>query len=181
MTRYLIAKIGEESVDGIRMMKLLYLAEREALVSSGAHVCDGQIRKMGNGPVLNGVYELVNGRTEDSYWSRFISYHKEPGKDAGVYRLKEDSSEFDYLSRHDRDILDRVFSQYGAMPKDKLVDLTHKLPEWLHCSGGVITDRDILTHEGWDEDAIAQVEADAAEEAIIARDMKELAGDVINN
>lgn len=177
MTRYLIAKIGGAPVDGVRMMKLLYLAEREALVEAGIHMCGGEITSMPEGPVVSGVYALANNTLLDDHWTRFVSYDKS----AGGYSVKEDSSEFDHLSRYDESVLDRVHAAYGAMTREELVKLTHDLPEWPEKHGKKIgtpiTDRAILEQaEGWSEEAIVRVEEEVEEEDAIAQGMKELLG-----
>src|SRR5271163_1844892 len=105
----------------MKLIKLLYLAERQALLEFGKPITGDRIVSMPKGPVLSGILDLINWgkrRTEPSVWLEFIS---EPtGYDVKVVSgiTLED---LDRLSDDERRILDEVDEEYGHVDKWSLV------------------------------------------------------------
>src|SRR6266700_2113944 len=60
----------------IKLIKLLYLADREALIRWGRPITTDSYVSMDNGPVVNRMYSLIRDEPAPScvnIWSRFIS------------------------------------------------------------------------------------------------------------
>ena len=61
------------SMDRMRLIKLLYIADRELLAESGRTLTGDRAVAMKNGPVLSRVYDLIKGiavPAED--WGRYL-------------------------------------------------------------------------------------------------------------
>jgi uncharacterized phage-associated protein len=115
----------------IKLLKLLYLAERQAMVKWGEPMSGDHFVSMPHGPVLSQTYELIKGHTFNStpsLWQQMI-------KDEQNYEvsLLTDISfdDLDELSPAEIQILDHTFNQYGHMSRFEIVDYTHDhCPEW---------------------------------------------------
>src|SRR5271168_467516 len=67
---------GVKRMNYMRLLKLLYIADRESLRETGRPVTGGPVIAMERGPVLKEVYDLILGQhREMSLWSQF--YRKE--------------------------------------------------------------------------------------------------------
>src|SRR6266481_4115650 len=57
----------------LRLIKLLYIADRESLKETGRKITRDRTVAMKNGPVLSGIYDLIKGRHEAAdEWSQKI-------------------------------------------------------------------------------------------------------------
>lgn len=152
----------------MKLIKLLYLAERRALLQWGRPITFDSYVSMPHGPVLSFTLDKVNaavGPEGESYWHRFISERKNH-----EVRLLEDAPN-DQLSRAEEDALDAVFAEFGHMSQWDLRDYTHDLPEWQdpHGSSAPIHIRDILLGEGLSDDEADDIEEALQAEAAAAR------------
>src|SRR5665213_505469 len=148
----------------MKLLKLLYLADRKALLEHGRPITHDRFVSMDQGPVLSQTYNLmVSEETPDapSYWRRYIS---EP-EHYEVHLVREAPN--GELSRAQEEILDAVFAEFGRLGRWQLVELTHTLPEWVdpHGSSVPIGIADVLRAGGMDAEDIA-----AVEEALLAED-----------
>ena len=113
----------------LALMKLLYLADREALIRFGKPITGDRVVSMKHGPVLSRVYDLVSQKKQelpDSDWHKFI-----PRPDAFVFTVKYGGvPEVSELSQAEVAIIDEVFARFREWDEWALVDYTHKLPEW---------------------------------------------------
>ena len=150
----------------LKLLKLLYFADRLALAELGRPISYDMYVSMPQGPVLSRTLDLMTEEPEPhadhpSYWRTVIS---EP-HEYEVSLLRDDIPN-DQLSRAEEEILDRVFAKYGRLSRWEIRDLSHKLPEWHDPHGSCVPIRikDILLHQGMSEgDAQAIVEALGAE------------------
>jgi uncharacterized phage-associated protein len=171
---YLLKKHGNQ-LNSMKLIKLLYLVDRQSLLEFGKPITGDRMVSMPKGPVLSGILDLINWgkrRTEPSVWLEFLS---EPtGYDVGVVPgiTLED---LDRLSDDERRILDEVDEAYGHVDRWSLVDLTHRLPEWRDPQGSSfpIDPADILRAAGRSEQEIYRI-ARNAERAVYLRDLDTL-------
>lgn len=146
--------LSEGTINYMKLVKLLYLVDREALNRWGQPVTFDDYFSMDHGPVLSRTLDLINegvrpGRS--SYWHEHIS----PPEDYLVTRLQ--SAGTDKLSDAEIDLIREVHEEYGHMDKWELVDLLHQmLPEWIDPQGSSapIAYEDILTAVGKDESEV---------------------------
>ena len=109
----------------MKLIKLLYLADREALARWGRPITTDTYVSMKHGPVLSEVLNLITDPLSDqTFWARHIS---EPEHFA--VSLKADPCG-DLLSEAEDELLDETFKKFGHLNRWALVDLAHTLPEW---------------------------------------------------
>ncbi len=155
----------------IKLIKLLYLADREALLRWGVPITFDRYVSMNNGPVLSRVLNLITEDRAKPVWSQYISA---PMGDYEVRLLKTAST--DRLSRAEENLMREIFTQYGHRNRWDLIDnVMHKLPEWKDPDGSAIPIqlREILEASGENEEEIRAVLRDlhsfASDEEKLAR------------
>lgn len=141
----------------LKLIKLLYLADREALLRWGRPITTDRCISMDRGPVLSRVLDLVADGEDPGapcIWAKHIS---SPGN--FEVQLTSEAGR-DELSNAEVDLLDEVFHEHGKKTRWDLVKLTHTLPEWKDPQGSAIpiTDRDILKAGGKSDLEIAAIE-----------------------
>jgi len=114
----------------IKLIKLLYLADRKAFVERGRTITTDCYVSMEHGPVLSITLNLIQGthRQTNYTWSSTIS----TVEDWDV-KLNEPDAEIrvDELSLADIETLDAIYAQFGHWNRWRLIDeVMHKLPEW---------------------------------------------------
>ena len=134
----------------MKLIKLLYLADRRALVQYGRPITFDWYVSMPHGPVLSFTLDRINDSPSPdgtSYWHRFISERR----DNEVTLL--DRVPRDQLSPAEEQLLDAVWREFGTMSQWELRDYSHTLPEWRDPKGSSlpIQIRDILLGEGFSE------------------------------
>lgn len=152
MAAYLLHKRGGRMAY-IKLMKLLYLADRECLIRFGDSMSGDNYVSMNHGPVLSRTYDLVKsgGDYDDSPWELWIS--GEANYEVSIKKVLSGvtDDDFDELSKADIKILDETFSKYGHLKRFRICDLTHEIcPEWNdpHGSSIPINPRDIFLAGG---------------------------------
>jgi uncharacterized phage-associated protein len=139
----------------IKLIKLLYLADREALLRWGITITTDRHVSMDNGPVTSRILSLITEDRPKPIWSQYVS---PPLGEYEVKLLKE--APRDRLSRAETNLIYEIFTQYGHRNRWDLVDnVMHKLPEWKNPQGSSIpiSLRDILEASGENEDEIRAV------------------------
>ena len=137
----------------LKLMKLMYLAEKNFILQYGERLTGDTFFCMPKGPVLSSTYELFSGGNE--YWNSWISncgnYELEFKQQDNV-ALDDPLSTFEALSPAVLAVLNEVFNQYGHMNRWDLVALTHgpTCPEWHdpHGSSIPISLRELLSANG---------------------------------
>ena len=108
----------------LRLVKLLYIADREMLAAKGRTITGDQALAMKFGPVLSRTYELIKGvEARASEWDEFIhsdGYAVELRKDPGL----------DDLSGAEIVKLQEVSDRYRDVDDEDLSTLSHEFPEW---------------------------------------------------
>lgn len=128
---YLIKKNGHLPMPKIKLVKLIYLADKYHLLKYGRTITNDIYFAMPQGPVGSTVLNLLNlrntefTRNEYKYASIFI---KEVDKNKFIVTNK--MIELDALSETDKEVLDYISDCFGHMKTWDLVDFTHKYPEW---------------------------------------------------
>ena len=154
----------------LKLIKLLYLLDREALLRWGRPVTTDRYVAMNNGPVVSRIHDMIRDEPAPgtvSIWRQFIS------APANYEVTLAAEPERDELSRAEESLIEEVFSRYGKLSRWDLVNLSHELPEWQDPNGSAIPIqyRDILRAGNKTEGEIATVEAEleslAAAEAML--------------
>jgi uncharacterized phage-associated protein len=151
---YLLSR-GGGNMEYLKLMKLLYLADRKAFLETGAPITGDRWVAMKRGPVLSRTLNQIKSEGTESSWDALI----ETQPTAYKVSLKNLPDALDELSEIDIEILDSVYSEFGSWGQWKLVKFTHDLPEWID-PGGSASDIDpklILRNAGWSDDEISEL------------------------
>jgi uncharacterized phage-associated protein len=143
----------------MKLIKLLYLTNREAFARWGKPVIPDGYFSLPHGPVLTKVLSLINEQLRPgtaSFWKDHIS-----APEAYEIRLMSDPGS-DELSVRELSVIDEVFAKFGHLNEWDLVDWCHRnLKEWKDPEGSCIEidPVEILAATGWkDRDIVAQIE-----------------------
>jgi uncharacterized phage-associated protein len=138
----------------IKLIKLLYLADRASFLGRGRTITTDCYVSMEHGPVLSVVLNLIWGthRGTDETWARTI----QTVEDWDV-KLREPEADIlvDELSLADIEALDAIYAQFGHWNRWRLIDeVMHKLPEWRNPGNSMvpIRFREILQAGGLTEE-----------------------------
>jgi uncharacterized phage-associated protein len=126
----------------IKLLKLLYYADREMLLRWGIPMTYDRWYVMKCGPVLSATYDLIKENSGDT-WSKYI-------RSQGYNVTLQADPGNDELSRAESKIIDETFRNHAHKEKWDLVRDTHDLPEWENLGAGAdeITYRTVLEVEG---------------------------------
>ena len=138
----------------IKLIKLLYLADRAALVEGGAPITGDRFVSLRHGPALGRVLDLIKDDcpAEDSVWHGYVVRERFDARLVGTTESKR-------LSDVDRGILDGVSDAYGCLKEWDVVARTHALPEWKDPGNTAIPiePEDILRYNDFTEAEIERV------------------------
>ena len=129
---YLVQKRGQGHMSYMKLIKLLYLADRTALLKWGRPITFDKFSSMPHGMVLSGTLDLINGETEGLVWNAIF----EPYGDREVHLKNAPSTQ--KLSKAELKLLDEIFLKFGKMTRWELREYTHSLPEWTDPEGSSI-------------------------------------------
>lgn len=134
MAAYLLNKGGNRYAH-LKLMKLLYLADRESMDQFGFPMTGDETVSMPHGPVLSQTLSLISGDTvpEPDGWDVWIS--DKENYEVSVKRAFT-RNDLDELSDSDLDILESVWQKFGHMGKYEIRDYTHNhCSEWIDPQG----------------------------------------------
>jgi uncharacterized phage-associated protein len=115
--------------DFIKLVKLVYLADREALLELGYTLTKGTHYSLPKGPIVSEVYDWLKGRLIGEFWNQHI-------RRSGKYGVKlERDPGIGLLAESHILILRRVQKEYGNMRTWKLVKNVEALPEYRKPTG----------------------------------------------
>ena len=116
------------SMTRLRLIKLLYFAERESAKLHNRPICGGHYVSMNHGPVLSEVYDLIKGTHPGQVWPARIK-----GMNLDV-RLIEDCQP-SAVSEVELDVLDSVCDEWADRTTVDIMNHSHRFPEWHHPGG----------------------------------------------
>ena len=122
---------GKGRMNYLKLMKLLYLADREAMKRHGWPISGDRYVSMDHGPVLSQTLNFINGavKFEEHGWGYWIA---DKADYAVSLRHKRVTREMlDQLSEADLEVLADVYAKFGRMDQWKLAAYTHRYcREW---------------------------------------------------
>ena len=138
---YLACKTPDNTLDILKAIKLVYLADRESIAAFGAPILDERRVSMPHGPVNSQTYSYLNGEydLEACGWANIL-------EDRANHQIavKEGIAidNLDELSDADVQCLEKVWAKFGQMGKWEIRDWTHEkdnIPEWEDPNGSSTT------------------------------------------
>lgn len=119
----MLRQLGE--TDKVKLMKLLYLSDREHLIKHDRTITGGRLVAMDHGPLPSECLSLINGDylsyDHDIYETLHLNDHR--------VSLRSDPGD-DALTASEKAVLDDVIDRFGHMDTWPLRDETHRLPEY---------------------------------------------------
>lgn len=157
VSAYLLRLDGKR-MSYLRLLKLLYIADREWLAEMGESITGDRALAMKFGPVLTSVYDLIKGNgSKAGVWDDFI--HTE----GYAVELVADPGRGE-LSKAIVKKLTEITERYRNIDEFELSELTHGFPEWAdHYNSGA-------SSIPWQEILVAQNKPEMV--AIVERDEK---------
>ena len=119
---YILARLGP--TDRVKLMKIIYLADREHFIRTGIPITGDRQCAMDYGPVPSQCLNLLGDASPlpRDYVFRYLHLN---------FRVElREPPAFDLLSDSERAVLDDVTTRNGPTDVWKLVRETHKLPEF---------------------------------------------------
>jgi len=109
----------------LRLLKLLYIADREWLADTGESITGDRVHAMKYGPVLSNVYDLIKGNgSKAGVWDDYV--HNE----GYAVKLVADPGRGD-LSKGIVSKLTEVTERYREIDDWELSERTHEFKEWV--------------------------------------------------
>jgi uncharacterized phage-associated protein len=138
MAAFFLGQSAEGRMSHLKLMKLLYLADREAVRAFGWPISGDRLVSMPHGPVLSQTLNLMDGDVESQPggWEEWIS-----GKENHELSLRQrfDPASLDELAPGEVEVLRAVWDQFGAMSKWEIRDWTHQhCAEWKDPKGSSV-------------------------------------------
>ncbi len=129
MAAALIFKAGRP-VGKLRLLKLMYLVERESMLQTGFPITFDEVFAMRQGMALSRTWNLMLGVKDtptNGEWEKHIVR-----TNRGLMVKQGVGAEaLDSLSPKDNQLIGEVWKLYGKRSRDDLIDLVHhKLAEW---------------------------------------------------
>ncbi len=135
----------------LKLMKLLYLADRESMARHGEPISFDCFVSMDHGPVLSRTLNLIDGTYPKEIADGWDEWITDRADHMVAVNRKFTRDELDHLSDVDLEVLDAVWRRFGAMTQWELRDYTHKhCLEWSDPKGSSlpIAELDILRAVG---------------------------------
>jgi hypothetical protein len=154
-----LCRLNGGQLNVLHLIKMLYAADRSALVSWHRTITGDKFYSMKNGPILSRIYNLMCGRifgADMETWNAVFN-----PREGNIISLKGKDVDLGALSKRELEILEKAFNKFKNVPVGKLVEFLHKvLPEWKDPgnSSAPIDPRDILFHAGLTEEEVAEIE-----------------------
>jgi uncharacterized phage-associated protein len=112
------------AMDRLRLLKVLYIADREALKERGSPILGGLVVAMKHGPLHSEVLDYINrNRARSGTWSEYI------GNQGFSVFLIQDPGNLD-LSPYEVEKLNEVADRYAVLDTWELSELSHEFEEW---------------------------------------------------
>jgi uncharacterized phage-associated protein len=144
-------------IDALKLMKLLYLADRESMRRACYVISNDDMFSLPNGPILRKAAELMQDQadvSEQAVWNRWFSA-RTPGSSNLKLCTTVSENKLNYFSEMNREILQIVWDKFGQMTGRQLSDYTHDhCNEWKNPPNGapqIIEEIDVLRAVGTDE------------------------------
>lgn len=126
----------------IKLIKLLYLAERRSFQQFGEALTGDYLVSMDHGPVLSRVYNHIKGASPSTEggWDTWVA--DKEGYDVALRdpsMVRSPEQDLTHLSDSDLEVLESVWKEFGHWDRWRLIKYTHEhCPEWRDPHGSSI-------------------------------------------
>ena len=126
MAAWLLEKTAGGRMKYLKLIKLLYITDREALTKWGQPLTGDSYFSLPHGPVVSRIQNLITDDPEFSASTYWCDYIRREDYDVAL----SSSPGIDLLSKAEITLLEEIFDRFGRMSRWHLRDLTHEFPEW---------------------------------------------------
>lgn len=128
MAIHLLKKTGgKDSTSYFKILKLMYLAERESIRRFAEPMCGDDMFSLEHGPILSKTADLMRGIIDSAVWRDMIR----PDGRYNLALVEPETRGYRKLSRADRSILDEVWETHKERNWWEMRNWTHEnCPEW---------------------------------------------------
>lgn len=172
MAAWFIAQEGE-TMPHLKLMKLMYLADREAMRAFGFPITGDRFVSMIHGPVLSMTLSHIDDEAPSAPdgWNSWIS--DKANYEVALMRPVTPIA-LDHLSRADLQVLSTIWGKFGHMGKYQIRDYTHdprNCPEWKDPNGSSypIAYKTVFEALGFSREVAASMEAEIEAQNTIAK------------
>ena len=163
---YILRRESSREMNYMRLVKILYIADRESIRETGRPITGDRVAAMKQGPVLSEILDLIKGvHLQSPVWAEFIQ------RNEFNVRLVGEPGQAN-LSRFEIETLERVAEEHRSHDEWQMVEITHKFPEWQKNDPGEsmkwIPFNDVLEAVGRLAD-LPEIEEDARADQAFAR------------
>lgn len=152
------------SINVLKVSKLIYLAEREAMRRYDEPMFYDRLASMPDGPVASVTLNFINGNIADTRWNKSIAPRS--GYDIPLARKNMSVDDLDHLSPADLDVLESLWMRFGSFSQFQIRDWTHvpeNVPEWQDPEGSSRPISHAAVFEYLGKDAADDLDSDIGE------------------
>lgn len=158
----------EGIIEKLKLVKLVYLGEREFLNETTFPMLFDEFYSLQHGPVCSNVLNGINGVVDEEIWGEFIA--RSGNRIVAMKRF--DRNDLDELSDAEVDVLEKVWAKFGDKTSSQIRNWTHKhCPEYTEIEKGriAITYKEVFAALGMDnaEELDAEIRAHRRSEALL--------------
>ena len=107
-------------IEKLKLIKLMYLAERESIRSRGRPMFYDELFSLKDGPICSSTLNAINGGIDKEIWAAYI----QKNGDKDIY-LVSGNNGHDELSRSDLAVIESIIRQFGWMTSSQIRNWTH--------------------------------------------------------
>jgi len=127
----LVREEPSRRISRMRLLKLLYIADRESIRETGEPITGDRVVAMQHGPVLSQVYDCIKGECPRlPEWEEFF---QSKGRDVEMVKPVP----VDELSRYEIETLQKVSRERQDRQDWDVAEETHRFAEWEGCTPGM--------------------------------------------
>jgi uncharacterized phage-associated protein len=131
-------------IEKLKLIKLLYLAERRSLAERHAPMLYDELFSLPNGPICSSALNGIDGRIHGEIWDEYVARNG----NITVSMRGFSRDEFDEISDAEIETLEETWKQFGAMTASELRNWSHEnCPEYTEVGMGnrlAISYREVL-------------------------------------
>ncbi len=156
-----LIKLNNGTENYTKLIKLLYLLDRTALIRWGFPLTWDKLVSMPHGPVVSSIYDLI-AMQPDPAQPRL--WHKHIFRDGYNVRLDNDPGDGE-LNEDELALISEIWNEHKSRNYGEMIDFCHdprNVPEWKDPQGSSadIWPETILKNAGWDAE---DIQSNAAE------------------
>jgi hypothetical protein len=163
-----LVRLNGGQMDLWRMLKLVYLFDRNSLVETGATITGDALDNLPYGGTPSQIYDNTKShrdpRFKDAAWREYLTESVD-----NEVKLSNPHFSTDELSEFERDLIRQTWEEFGKLSGKELYKFVHDLPEFTDPAGSStrIDPEEILRHANWTDEDIDRADRDARREVLL--------------